>query len=202
MTAKRILLAGLLSGIAMFMWTSIAHMATPLGLVGIREIPNEQAVLSTMQTTLGQDQGLFLFPGMGVPPDAPRAQRSEAMKNYQQILDKNPSGILIYKPAGQKAITPGQLGREFGLELAEAFLLALLLSMTTLRTFGSRMGFVIVVGIIAAITTNMSYWNWFGFPTNYTMAAMFVEAMKYVAAGVVVALVLGRGAVKTSSASA
>jgi hypothetical protein len=36
----RILLAGIVGGIAMFVWTSIAHMALPLGEAGIAEIPN------------------------------------------------------------------------------------------------------------------------------------------------------------------
>ena len=41
----KILLAGVLGGIVMFVWTSIAHMALPLGEAGINEIPNESAVL-------------------------------------------------------------------------------------------------------------------------------------------------------------
>ena len=40
----RILLAGILGGIVMFVWTSIAHMTLPLGKAGINEIPNESAV--------------------------------------------------------------------------------------------------------------------------------------------------------------
>ena len=59
---KRIILAGVLGGIAMFIWTSIAHMALPLGDAGIREIPNEQAVLSAIQTNIGEQSGLYLSP--------------------------------------------------------------------------------------------------------------------------------------------
>jgi hypothetical protein len=36
---KRYFIAGVLGGIVMFIWTSIAHMALPLGEAGIREIP-------------------------------------------------------------------------------------------------------------------------------------------------------------------
>ncbi len=43
----KILLAGILGAVAMFIWTAIAHMALPLGEAGIGEIPNESAVLST-----------------------------------------------------------------------------------------------------------------------------------------------------------
>lgn len=202
MSGARILLAGILGGIAMFLWMSIAHIATPLGEVGFKEIPNEQAVMSAMTMAIGSSEGLYIFPGMGVPPDASRDQKRAAMSNYQQLLDKYPSGIMVYKPAGQKAMTMGQLGREFGFEVLEALLLAVLLSMTARKTFGSRMGLAVVVGLLAAVTTNLSYWNWYGFPSNYTMATMFVELMKYVVAGVVVALIAGKGKAKASVAVA
>jgi hypothetical protein len=192
MSSGRILLAGILGGIAMFVWTSVAHMATPLGMVGINLIPNEQPVITAMQSSMGNQRGFYFFPSMGVPMDASRAERNAAMANYQAILDKSPSGILIYKPAGEKAMTMGQLGTEFGLEAVEALLLAALISMTALRTFGARMGFALVVGIIAAVSTNMSYWTWYGFPFNYTCATMFVEVMKYIVAGTVIAWMAGR----------
>ena len=50
----RIFLAGLLGGIAMFIWTSIAHMALPLGDTGVREIPNE---ISRARRDAGQHRG-------------------------------------------------------------------------------------------------------------------------------------------------
>jgi hypothetical protein len=54
----RVLLAGILGGIVMFTWTSIAHMALPLGEAGLTEIPNESAVLSAMQSNIGDRTGL------------------------------------------------------------------------------------------------------------------------------------------------
>ena len=39
----RIFLAALLGGIAMFIWTSIAHMALPLGEAGIRRNPERDS---------------------------------------------------------------------------------------------------------------------------------------------------------------
>ena len=53
----RILLAGMLGGIAMFVWTSIAHVALPLREAGINEIPNESVVLSAMQSSIGEKTG-------------------------------------------------------------------------------------------------------------------------------------------------
>ena len=80
----KILLAGILGGIVMFIWTSIAHMALPLGEAGIREIPNESAALSAMQSNIGENTGLYIFPGLGVSKDASRQEKSEAMKHMSE----------------------------------------------------------------------------------------------------------------------
>ena len=50
----------------MFIWTSIAHMALPLGEAGINKIPNESAVLNVMQSKMCEKTGLYIFPGLGV----------------------------------------------------------------------------------------------------------------------------------------
>ena len=54
MIDMRILLAGILGGIVMFVWRSIAHMALPLVEAGINEVPNESAVLGAMQSNIGE----------------------------------------------------------------------------------------------------------------------------------------------------
>jgi len=90
---KRVFLAGLLGGIAMFIWTSLAHMVLPLGDAGIKEIPNEQGVLSAMHSSLGEAPGLYFFPGTGLGPDATMQQKRAAMDQYGQKLAVNPSGI-------------------------------------------------------------------------------------------------------------
>ena len=125
---KRVLLAGLLGGIAMFAWTSVAHMVLPLGDTGMKELPNDQAVLSAMHTSIGEASGFYFFPATGLPPDATMQQRRAAMDQYAQKLAANPSGILIYHPAGAKPISAGQLGTEFFTELIESLLVVILLA--------------------------------------------------------------------------
>ena len=72
----KILLSGILAGIVMFIWTSVAHMALPLGEAGLREIPNESAVLSAMQSNIGDQTGLYIFPGPGVAKTQPGRKRT------------------------------------------------------------------------------------------------------------------------------
>jgi len=199
---KRIIFAAVLSGIAMFLWSSVAHMVLPLGETGLREIPNEKAVLDSMHASMGETSGLYFYPGMGLPPDATRDQKRAAMQQYDQKLAGNPSGILIYHPPGAKGFTAGRLVTEFLTELAEALIVIFLLAQTRLVSFGSRVAFVTLAGVMAAITTNVPYWNWYGFPGNYTAAYMTVDIVGYLVVGIVAALVLGKVAPKTASATA
>jgi hypothetical protein len=188
----KILLTGVLGGIVMFIWTSIAHMALPLGEAGIREIPNESAVLSAMQSNIGEQTGLYIFPGPGLRKNATRQEKSEAMKHMGEKMAANPSGILMYHAPGRPFALGKRLGIEFGTELLEAILVVFLLAQTRIVSFAGRVGFVLVAGILAAITTNVSYWNWYGFPSAYIASYMLIEIVGFFLVGIVAALLLPR----------
>lgn len=187
----RIFLAALLGGVAMFIWSAIAHMVLPLGEAGLRELPNETATLEAMQTQIGDQAGLYVLPGFGLGPNATSAEKREAMKHLDQRVARYPSGLLMYFPAGARPLMMGRwLGVEFATEFLESLLVVCLLSCTRLATFGARLGFVVVAGILAAIATNISYWNWYGFPAVYTSAYIFTQIVGFFFAGLAIALVL------------
>ena len=83
---KRVLLASILGAIAMFAWTSIAHMVLPLGATGVSQIPNETPVLSAMNASIGTQHGLYMYPALGVPPNASMKEMRDAMPAYQQKI--------------------------------------------------------------------------------------------------------------------
>ena len=190
----KILFAAILAGIVMFIWTSIAHMVLPLGEAGIREIPNESAVLNVMQSNIGDQTGFYIFPGPGVGKNATRQEKSEAMKHMGEKMAANPSGIFMYHAPGRPFQLGKLLGIEFGTELLEAILVVFLLAQTRIVSFAGRVGFVLVAGILATITTNVSYWNWYGFPGAYTASYMLIQIVGFLLVGVVTALVLPKRA--------
>jgi hypothetical protein len=171
----RILLAGLVGGIAMFIWSSIAHLATPLGMVGVSTLPNESATVANLASSIGDKGGLFLFPvNMGATASAATA----------------PGGFLVYNPHAPMTMSPRNLVVEFLTEVAESLIAAWLLAQTALLGYAMRVGFVTTIGLAAAITTNIPYWNWYTFPLDYTLAYGFVELVAYLAAGLAIAAVL------------
>ena len=192
-TTTRILFAGLLGAVAMFAWTSIAHMALPLGEAGVQNTMNDEDLLSALKSTVKNKDGFYMYPSMGLAPDATHAQRSEAMEKYPAKLQKNPSGFFIFHPAGSRPMNMGKfLTIEFITELCEALLAVWLLAQTRIVTFGGRVGFVTAAGVMAAISTNVSYWNWWGFPTVYTASYMFIQLVGFFLVGVVAALIFRR----------
>src|SRR5205814_9928016 len=100
---------------------------------------------------------------------------------------EGPLGLLVYRPRAGYAINPANLIIEFLTELAEAMIAALLLSFVALSSYAARVGFVVLVGVAAAITTNVPYWNWYGFPASHTLVYSIVEIVGYLAAGLVIA---------------
>jgi hypothetical protein len=187
--STRIFLAGILGGIVMFIWTSVAHMALPLGEAGIKEIPNESSVISAFQSNMSDKSGLYIFPGPGVGQNATAQERKEAMKKAMDKVATGPSGILMYNSA--RPVTFARyLGIEFATEVVEAILAIFLLAQTSITSFGGKVGFVLTAGILAALATNISYWNWYGFPAVYTASYMLIQVVGFLCVGIVAALLL------------
>lgn len=169
----RTILAGVLAAVAVFIWMFVAHAMLPLGMTGISEIKNEQAVVDTLKANIDQD-GMYMFP----------MAMARGETNVQ-----GPEGMIIYRQDIHE-MSPMMLGSEFLLEVVEMVILAFLLSQTTLMGFGPRLGFATLAGIMVAITTHGSYHIWFGYPADYTAAQILMETVAFMVGGAVIALML------------
>jgi hypothetical protein len=185
----RAFLAAILGGIAMFIWSFIAHDLLPLGETGMRDFKDEAAMLDALKTNLGDARGIYHFPGHKAGPNATRQERNDAIKRAIEKAATGPSGLLIYHPSREFSFAK-LLGIEFATELLEAILVVFLLTQTRIESFGGRVGFVLLAGILAAVTTNIPYWNWYGFPTRYTAAYMFIEIIGFLCVGLIAASLL------------
>ena len=174
----RTILAGFAGGILMFVWSSIAHVALPLGQIGVSALPHEVTSIEAIATAMGDEGGLFIFPDMR--PGKPMAHKTGS----------GPLGLLVYQPHGSYNMSPAQLAAEFAKQVIEALIAATLLSLTTLQSYGARLGFVALVGLVVAIGTNISYWNWYAFPLSYTLSYAAIQLVGYVAAGLAIAWVV------------
>jgi hypothetical protein len=174
------------AAVLMYLWTFMAHMFLGLGTMGFSQMSSgpEPATIAAMKTGTADKAGLYVFPAMA-------GQDAAAMKAYEEKVKTSPSGMLLYRPAPGSGMQPRQLIGEFVLELIEAFIALWLISKTSLTSFGGRGAGFAAIGVLAAMTTNASYWLWYGFPQGYSIAQMITEFGKYLFAGVGAAFVLG-----------
>lgn len=183
----RILIAGLAGGIAMFVWSGLAHTVLGLGSMGISTMASDAPAASSLQTATGDKDGLYMFPAY----DTHAKDQTAEMKAWAAKAKAGPSGLVVYHPAGaNREMDTPTLAEEGIKEGITSILAAFLLSLTALTRFWSRAGFVAVIGLIATLTTNPSYMIWYGFPTTYTLGYMLTEWIGYVVAGLAIAALL------------
>ena len=179
---KKILLGGLVGAVVLFTWSFVSHMLLPLGHIGIQQVPNEDPILDAMRANI-QQPGLYFLPGLA------RSQYNDeaARKGWAEKAGRG-FAIVIYQLSGEE-MTPGQLATEFASNLLLALLAAVLLSHIG-GSFLSRTLAVGMMGLIGGMDVYVSYWNWFKFPTDYTLAVMFDQLIGFLLMGAVLAWIV------------
>ena len=177
---NRIVLAGILGGVAMFLAGAFTHVVLPLGEAGIKQLPNEEPVVSAIKSNV-TEPGFYFFPGM--PPGASGEQKQQ----WEQRIRTGPVGILVYTPQGQAPLEARQLLREFLSNVLAALAAAYLLAQTRLASFGARVLFVTALGLVCWLAISVSLWNWYNFPTTYTLAELAHELIGFAVTGLVLA---------------
>ena len=51
------------------------------------------------------------------------------------------------------------------------------------RSFPARVGFVSLIGLIPFFAINLPYWNWYGFPTTFTVAQLADRLLGFILIG-------------------
>jgi hypothetical protein len=189
----RILLAGIVAGIVVFVAGAITHMATPLGMVGLESLPREDAVIGVMKQSI-PSSGLYFFHGME-QEDATltKEQKAEAERAWTEKYRQGPNGLLVYQAQGSEPFTPAQLVGEVSTNIIGALIAAFLLSTSAIAGFWGRVQFVTLLGVFASVAIDLSYWNWYRFPIDYTVAQLVDHTIGWFFGGLVLARMVRRG---------
>ena len=181
----RILLGGVVAGIVYFFWGAVAHMVLPLGMMGMSSLPTDQedSVRTALKAAI-REPGLYFVPGgdMG-------KMSEEQQKVWVAKLKEGPSALLVVRPNGGDPMTPGQLLTELASNIVAGLLAAYLLSQVA-GGFLARVRFISLLGLFGWLIINVSYWNWYGFPVEFTVAAVIEEVVGWFLAGLALAAIV------------
>ena len=184
---KRILLAGLLGGLALFLWEFVAHDILPLGEAGVRALPNERAIQDAIKDNV-REPAFYIFPAPELRPGMTADQKNQAQQTMMRRMQTEPSGIMVVYPRGRLLQFPMALGSQLAGDLIAMLLCALLLAYAPMKAYFSRVGFVATIGLIPTLQVDMPQWTWYGFPSDFFAAQFMVHFVGFFLAG----LILGR----------
>jgi hypothetical protein len=187
---KGILIGGMLGGLVMFFWGFVAHMVLPFGEMGLIEAtPAQQdAVLGSVKDNFQSGPGVYIVPmDMQAMKDPAKAKEAGARALA------NPYAFVVYQPQGRDTIN--NMGSNLGIEWATntvcALLVAFLVSFATVG-FVMRALLVLGTGVFGWLANAVPMWNWYRFPTDFTMAALIMQSIGWLLVGLVVAWALKR----------
>lgn len=182
MRAKNVA-AGLIAGVLIFIWSSIAHIALPTGELGIKSLPNEAPVVAALKGNISEP-GFYFYPGGDM-----KHMTSEQRAAWEKKLNAGPHGLVLYHPGGAEAMSPKQLTMELLSDLLIGMILAgtLWAAAVRVQSFFGRVQLVTLLGALPIIATDFSHWNWFGFPIEYLVAQVIDQVVAAFNAGVFLA---------------
>jgi hypothetical protein len=166
--AKFLLVATLVGGIALFVWGAVWHMALPFSNAGMHEFANNDLVVDVIGENAPQ-RGIYFSPQgifAAVNIDPGLTDRTASMGPYMLV----------------------QLLTEF----AVVFVLTILLFHSTFTTILGRAVYAGIVGLAGALTIHIAHWNWYSFPTSYTLSELANNVIGFFLVGLVVGWLMQR----------
>jgi hypothetical protein len=183
---KRIGIAAVIGGVVLYIWAFISWMFIPWHIMGA--LPDQDAVRSALRDT-GAETGIYHVPGLDYDAmaDMTDEQKSAAEDSFKEKHSEGPVALLLYKAEGSSAMSPVLV-----LEVLIAAVIAGLLTMAApaLPGFASRLGFVMLIGVLTIVGTNLMNWNYMHYPFRFTMEMAADGLVASLLLGVVLAIII------------
>lgn len=185
----RIVVAGIIGGLVMFLWSAVAHMALPIGEAGLKVPTQQEAVLDAIgQSAAGE--GVYMYPSI----DPAKMGDAAAMQAFGERSRGKAFAFVVYQPGGNPVMqdmTPNllrQLVTDYFAALVAAWILAL-----GAWSFTRRVLVAGALGLFAWLALSLPYWNWYMFPLDFTLGTLVEQVVGWLLAGAAMAWWLGRG---------
>lgn len=187
--STRVIIAGLVGGIVLYMWGFLTHMVIPLGETGFNYLSQEQEqkVFSATKPTI-TEPGLYVLPGYD--QSLKGDELTADLERWSKAYEKGPNIFMVYHPEGTVPMSGKTLGIQLLCDMAVALICAIFVGLIRQKSFGTKIGMVVLLGLLAFLETDAAYANWWRFPLDYTGAQLLEKLGGMLLAGIVLAIMI------------
>jgi len=180
----RIILAGFLGAIALFVWGFLSWEVLPFHSKSLRTLPNEDSVVAVLRSG-NVESGTYIIPGM-----ADEKGGAEAKKAQVEKMKRGPVAMLHYSNTGYADGDAMYLIKGFLVYFFAAMVAASMLgklSWSLAAKYSARVRFIMTIGIFLAIAARLSDWAFFGYGTGITLTLAVDDIVGWTLAGLLIA---------------
>ena len=183
-----------LGGLALFLWGMVSWMVLPGHQATLCKFSDERAVAKVLVENSCWP-GLYILPnahGANDPIQKLGAEEDKAlMKRSYEQMEKGPFAFVAFKPNGAGPMKK-QMLRGFLIQMLGAFLVTLLVARTAIENYFVRVTFIVTFAAAAGVVCHLPQWNWWGFPSNYTLMEFSDLIIGWFFAGLVIAKIISK----------
>lgn len=170
---RSVLIAAVLGAVVMFLWGWLSWVLLPWQTAVSNRFADEAAVQQALKMN-AERAGVYYLPfeSEDERPGEPTA-----------FVNLRPDG---WEMSMARTMIVGLIGL-----IVSALLVLMLLRLADPPTYRGRVGFIALSGLAIAFYGHFVYWNWYLFPTPYTIVQILDAAIGWTLAGLVMARVAG-----------
>ncbi len=160
---KRALLSIIIGTIILFLWNAVSWMALPFHANTLKNIPDTVMQPSIMKKEM-PESGVYHFPGM------PTDQTPAAMSEIEQKLQEGPRiTLMVYKNSPTQLFDPKTFLFSLLVNFLTVIFTYLIIAQIGIQGNGKIFLSALMIGVIAALVSDISQMVWYMFPVDYTL---------------------------------
>jgi hypothetical protein len=180
----RVILAGVLGGILMFMAGAFEHMVLQWGGRAFKQLPDEQAFREFVASQK-LEHGVYGFPGAGAHGT------EEEWKRLNELYKQGPNGLLFIGRTNEESMSGRELGLEAGSNIVVALLAAFIVSRLRVDVgFCQRWLVVFLFGVGAWFSISASHAIWYRFHWEFARDELLCVSLEAALAGLLIAAIV------------
>ncbi len=174
------LIASLLGALVLFIWGFISWAALPFHTSTMRGLSNEDTVIAALRSG-NASTGVYQMPSM----NGPNKEAAEAK------WKAGPMAMVFYSAEGMNNMAMYFI-KGFIVYVIAVWIAVMMLSKISwsLASYGNRVRFMAMIGLILAVGGRLNDWAFMHFPTDFSLLLAADDVIGWTLAGLVVARII------------